>query len=422
MMLPPFPPEIRKRPQEFVDLKNMPVRNCSFLLAISLVLPCVTLCAAEADFVTAVTSTRPIGYYRLNKTTGKSEVGATQYSPMGGVTADAPGPFGGNSKAATLNGRDGYIVTTQTGGVAGAASIMAWVNLDALPSTERRYFYVAGESQNGNDLDLQFENDDVLKFYTAAGGHASFTPPPATLLHQWHMIVATLDTPTQTRVIYWDGKAVTTDKGGGSPNKSGVFSIGESTVFHGRFLKGGVAEVALWNRALRANEVAAIYAAINGAPAVGSAAPAAGASLFPNTAKISVADAKGPIQLNREEQVAFLFMSAFEIIEMDCQSRAQHSCTLEQMLAGVTAPDGTRLSHLKFDPRTDPNYTYTVAARGMAWEAHATAKKPGLIGFYFWARSWPGSRTAVYNPSGTAVLVDTELGNTSVEGDSFVTQ
>ena len=62
--------------------------------------------------------------------------------------------------------------------------MMAWVNLAALPSEERRFFYVAGESQNGNDFDLQFENDNALKFYTASGGHLTYTPPPATLVDQ----------------------------------------------------------------------------------------------------------------------------------------------------------------------------------------------------------------------------------------------
>jgi hypothetical protein len=51
---------------------------------------------------------------------------------------------------------------------------------------------VAGESQNGSDLDLQFE---------AAGGHPTYTPAPATLVNQWHMIVATMDNASHTQVI-----------------------------------------------------------------------------------------------------------------------------------------------------------------------------------------------------------------------------
>jgi hypothetical protein len=88
----------------------------------------------------------------------------------------------------------------------------------------------------------------------------------------WHMIVATMDTASQTRVIYWDGKPVANDKGGGRTGKSGAFSIGASTVFGGRWFQGGIEEAALWNRALTAAEVVSIYAAVKP-----SAVPAGGA-------------------------------------------------------------------------------------------------------------------------------------------------
>ena len=88
------------------------------------------------------------------------------------------------------------------------------------------------------------------------------------------------------------------------------------------------------------------------------------------------------------------------------------------MLAGPVGADGFRIYHLKFDPRKDPNYTYTVAASGTAWEAHANAKKPGLIGFCWMSRSFPNAN-AFYNPSGIATVIDKELGNRSIEGDTF---
>ena len=60
----------------------------------------------------------------------------------------------------------------------------------------------------------------------------------------------------------------------------------------------------------------------------------------------------------------------------------------------------------------------TMAASGLAWEAHATAKKPGLIGFYMWSRQFPIA-SMYYNPTGAATIVDKELGNRSVEGIGF---
>lgn len=379
--------------------------------------------AAEMDFAATIAATRPIAYYRLDSTEGRSQAGTTEYRSLGGVTMAQPGAPTGipGNQSTQLDGRDGYILTTQTGGVGAAASIMTWVDLAVLPSTENRFFYVAGESQNGNDLDIQFETDNALRFYTAAGGHLTYVPPVTTLVDQWHMIVATVDTVSQTRAIYWDGKLVARDAGGGRPGKTGAFSIGASTVFGGRFLKGGVAEAALWNRALKATEVASIYdAAKPTGSSVGSAAPGIHTGPFATTAKVEVEDSDGPVKLKREEQVAVLFLTAFGQIESDCQYHAKHACTMDQLVSGSTA-GGFRIGHLKFDPKTDPNYTYTLAASGLAWEARAVPKKPGLIGFYFFSRSFP-QVTVTYNSSGMAGAIDKELGTRSIEGDSFSVQ
>ena len=219
--------------------------------------------AVRGDFVAAVDSTRPLVYYRLNAMSGNSRSGGTRYKASGGVRIAMPGApinVGGN-RLANLNGLDGYIETTQAGGIGKAASMMAWVNLAVLPSAANHFFYVMGESENGNDLDLQFEDDNALKFYTAAGSHLTFTPKPSALTNQWHLIVVTLNTATKARVIYWDGDEVASDKGGDTPNKTGKLSIGESTLFGGRHFNGGIEEAALWNRALSDDEVSKIYAA-----------------------------------------------------------------------------------------------------------------------------------------------------------------
>ncbi len=367
---------------------------------------CGPVCAADR-FVSAVVSTHPVAYYRLDSTSGKSEVGSTTYQASGGVTSADRGVAG--SHFARLNGQDGYILTTQAGGVASAASIMAWINLEGLPSEEHHFFYVAGESENGDDLDLQLENDNVFRFYTASGGNLDFTPPLATLVHEWHMIAATVDTETHVRTIYWDGKVVASDKAGGIGNKKSTFTIGASTVFAGRFLKGGIEEVALWDYALSAREVASIWAAGKPKPTSrASKRPPAGRGPLATTAEVEAWDSSGPIKLKPEEQIALMFLTAIQEIESDCQSQRKGACTYDQVVG-----------RMRFDPKADPNYTYTLAASGMAWEAHATAKRPGLDGFYF---SSGGVLTtdAYYSTSGTASAMDKELVDRSIAGDSFM--
>jgi hypothetical protein len=401
-------------------------------LVLAASLNCVAI-HAQTDFVTTVVASHPIAYYRLDASTGKSQTGTTAWKPEGSVAIAAPGaPVNADtSKFAKLDGSTAYISTTQTGGISTAASIMAWVNLAELPSKAGHFFYIAGESESGNDLDLQFETDDILRFYTAGGGNLSYAPAPATLVNQWHLVVATLDTVSGARAIYWDGRRVATDKGGGRPGKSSAFNIGYSTVFTGRFFHGGIQDVALWNRALPQNSVAAIFnASLSGSfpPVPPPPAPSAGPSPalpatgpFATTAKVEIEDANGPVQLRREEQIAYMFLSAIEMIEHNCQLTLEHVCPMNQILSG-SYPNGAHIEHLKFDPnKTDPNYVYTLAASGMAWEAHANPKRPGLKGFCFMSRSI-GTTTATYNPAGSAGWVDKELGNRGMEGDSFATQ
>jgi len=388
---------------------------------------------AQTDFPTTVASTHPIAFYRLDSTSGQSLVGTTTYQATGSAsiaTSGAPVATA-NSRYLKLDGKTAYITTTQMGGVGTAASLMAWVNLAELPSTAHHIFYVTGESENGNDLDLQFETDNILKFFTASGGNLPYKVPPDSLIGQWHQIVATLDTPTHTRVIYWDGKAVATDKGGGEAGKKNVFTLGESSVFRGRYFHGSIDDAGIWNRALKATEVAAIYAASGSTTSGAAASPAAPAASgptqttgpFATKATVEVEDeGGGKVQLKREEEIAYMFLSGIEIIEHNCQLTLQKVCPFNQILTGSYPPAGKNIEHLKFDPnRTDPDYTYTLAANGMAWEAHANPKKPGLKGWCFMSRD-VGTTIVTYNKTGPSGYTDTPIGNRGMSGDSFATQ
>ena len=244
---------------------------CAALAAVAFVLAPAARSAAGLGFVATVTSTHPIAYYRLTATSGTSEVGTSTYAAAGGVnpvpTASLCAPISvPNNQCTLFDGKTGYFNTSQVGGIRGAGSIMAWEHLGSRPALKGRIEYVAGISQSGNDFDLQFEPDNTLRFYTAAGSNVAFAPPPATLDGEWHLVVATFDASTGARAIYWDGKLGKSDTGGGHIGKTNEFSIGESKVFTGRFFDGDISDVALWNTALSADTVAKIYAARSNAP------------------------------------------------------------------------------------------------------------------------------------------------------------
>jgi hypothetical protein len=217
------------------------------------------------DFPSTVDSTNPLAYFRLETSSGVSEVnGSYSFNLTGGATISSPGAPIGNpaNNYAQLDGSTGHVTTGLAGNVATAGSIMAWVNLSALPSmTDEAFNYVAGESQQANDFDLQFDNANVLRFYTTnSGANISYTPNAATLVGQWHMIAATFDATAGTRAIYWDGALVASDSVASQTNKAGQFQIGSSSVFGGRFFNGGIDEVAVWNYALTAPQVYRLFA------------------------------------------------------------------------------------------------------------------------------------------------------------------
>jgi uncharacterized protein (TIGR03437 family) len=218
-----------------------------------------------SDFVSAVEATNPLAYFRLESSAGTSEnSNATYaYSP-GGVVVSSPGaPIGlPCNNYALLNGTAGYINTTLVGNIGTAGSIMAWVNLSQLPSIAGHYFYIAGESQTGNDFDLQFTTDNFLRFYTTDNDvNLSYAPNASTLVGQWHLIIVTFDATAQTHAIYWDGALVASDAASSFTNKTTAFEIGASSVFSGRDFAGGIDEVAVWNYALTPSQAAAIFAA-----------------------------------------------------------------------------------------------------------------------------------------------------------------
>jgi uncharacterized protein (TIGR03437 family) len=221
--------------------------------------------ASISDFVSAVEATNPLAYFRLESASGKSETSSSTYtfSPSGAAVPSPGAPIGlPYNNYASLNGSTGYISTSLAGGIATAGSLMAWVNLSRLPSAAGQPFYIAGESQSGNDFDLQLTTDNVLRFYTTSSGvNLAYAPVTGTLVNQWHLIIVTFDATAPRRAIYWDGALVVSDTSASFTNKTGAFEIGASSVFSGRNLAGGIDEVAVWNYALTPSQVSAVYAA-----------------------------------------------------------------------------------------------------------------------------------------------------------------
>ena len=138
------------------------------------------------------------------------------------------------------------------------ATVSAWVRLDALPSAAGRIFHIAGKSGMGKDLDLQIEPDDHFHFYVATGAPHTAVSTTKVALATWYRVDATYRA-NDAIVLYVNRAAEATVPIPGVTRNAntGPITVGENATFSGRFFKGAIDEVALWNRTFSAAEIAA---------------------------------------------------------------------------------------------------------------------------------------------------------------------
>jgi hypothetical protein len=208
-----------------------------------------------------------IGYWPFTTTSGPNSVvgGFTgTFSGNAALGASGSGPTlasdPGNRRLALDGTTNTFVNTNLVGGTSSGGSIVGWFNIALLPSSAGRPFYIAGQSQAGNDFDVEIEADNFIRFYTTNGGAlASASALTAADIGQWHFLAATF-TANGTRSLYLDALPPVTGAAGGHSTAMGTFTMGESVVFGGRQFNGGLDEIAIFNRELTATEVANIYA------------------------------------------------------------------------------------------------------------------------------------------------------------------
>lgn len=227
----------------------------------------------HADYISTVKSFNPLGYWRFTTSSqANSSVNGYTGTFNGSAALGAPGSgpaLAGHPGNADLNltangsntapNPNSYVSTNLTGQISQSGTMIAWINMAELPSVAGRYFYIAGESQFADDFDMQVQNDNLLYFYTEAGGHVvAPTAFTSSDVNTWIFVAATF-TANSSRDLYINGSLVASNTPGGHTLNSAAFNIGESTVFPGRWFDGGIDEVAVYNTQLSSNDIQQIY-------------------------------------------------------------------------------------------------------------------------------------------------------------------
>lgn len=237
----------------------------SVFLAATILFGAGAAARAQVSFSNTMLSFSPIAYWRLTTTSDTSLVGGYSTTFVNGANVTPAGQgallYDDSNNVGLTLGRAGtqYVSTGLSGGIPGKGSIVAWVNLASLPSANGATYYVAGESQFGNDLDLQFQSDNKIYFFTGSGENTAYAPSVGSLVGQWHLIVATFDSTAGTRDIYWDGALASNSGGVSNGTKVNTFNIGYSTVFTGRAFDGLIDEVGVFNYSLSAGQISTLY-------------------------------------------------------------------------------------------------------------------------------------------------------------------
>jgi len=229
----------------------------------------VVLLPAVGSVEYSMIALNPVSLWRCNEPASPAYdyVGFRHANAVGGASFGMAGPqqsqaypgFEADNKAVQYNGTDAGLSATGVSPVnsVGAFTMMGWISLTAAPGGR-----VSLWGQN-DVLEFGFHNAGVIGMWSPTGGFIENAFPFA--LNQWYFIATTGDGTTMT--IYVNGKPIVSGGGAtGNYGSSGYpFNIGTAVLDDsGNFFPGLIDEVAVYNRALSANEICQVWSAATG--------------------------------------------------------------------------------------------------------------------------------------------------------------
>jgi hypothetical protein len=221
----------------------------------------------EESFYLKMLDTQPVAYWRLNETNGPAAVNsgtegvADQAGYIGTFALTNAGPrpqqfgfFETNNNAPYFNGTGSYVNGPyQLLDDLPAFTIAGWIKPMATPQSRTGLF-----GQN-DTIEFGFINATTLNVWTYYGSTSYTWPYPA---NQWHYVAAVGG--KGTLALFVDGRRVASSAANPATygNSEFDFNIGGGGIWDasGNYFAGQIDEVAVWYRALAANELAALVA------------------------------------------------------------------------------------------------------------------------------------------------------------------
>ena len=219
---------------------------------------------APGSYEAAVVGVHPLAYWPLAETNGAVAydlVGGHNGTYVGGVTLGQPGvPSAGfivPNYAALFDGSSGYVdIPDGLFNITNAITTMAWVKVPATPS---HFSGIMGHGDTSWRMSINTSGNPGA----ADGGSGDATSPSSILGSSWHMVAYTytgVPGVANNGSLYVDGVLVANDT---VPTPAGngldVYIGGSPDYGTARLLPGSITHAAIFNQALSAAQVLALY-------------------------------------------------------------------------------------------------------------------------------------------------------------------
>lgn len=223
--------------------------------------------ATPTAFAAAVVDAGPVGYWRLNEAAGSTNAfdywGGRDGNNKAGITAGAAGPTGagfpGGNTAYTLNGATSVDIPALNLNTA-TATFVGWIRPNGPQDDyDGLIFSRGGNTVAGLDFQtggqLGYHWNDAADTYNWGSG---LTPADGA----WNFVALVVE-PTKATIYLDDGTGLVTavnEVNHGTEEFNGVLRLGADSAT-GRQFNGSIDEVAVFDRALGADEIARLQAA-----------------------------------------------------------------------------------------------------------------------------------------------------------------
>jgi hypothetical protein len=225
--------------------------------------------AAKLQGASSEVGTGLVGHWKFDDAQGTAAVDSSGRGSNGTLTSGPRWTTGRRGGGLSFDATDDYVALPSGQGFSSTQdhSYAAWVNPTSLPGTYTWLIdYGNGGATQGSSLIIYSATDVTGFFY--AGGNAFVTGTRVIPTNQWSHIVASYSAATQKVTFYVNGVLDTQSAALSSwTSSSSVHSIGQW--FNGAYRFGGsMDDVRVYNRALTADQVRALYSSGTAHPVV----------------------------------------------------------------------------------------------------------------------------------------------------------